>query len=104
MRAMLIPILLLLAAPAQALDEKEAYDNYLACYMQAVDELLPHWCHNVDMLDRSARDSCLMEATRVSATARVRKPEKAVQNAQIDGKLAMLDRLRAYNKAGQCQR
>jgi hypothetical protein len=104
MRSALIPILLLLGAPAQALDEQEAYDNYIACYQDAVDKLLPRWCHDVDMLDRSARDSCLMEASMVSLTARVRKPAKAVQNAQIDGKLAMLARLREYSKAGRCER
>jgi hypothetical protein len=103
MRGALIPILCLLTAPALALDEQEAYDKYIACYATAADRLMPQWCHDLDKLDLYARDACLMEATMVSLTARMRSPQKAVQNAEVDGKLAMLGRLRAYSKAGSCK-
>ena len=104
MRRALTLIALLLAPPAQAVTEQEAYEAYLACFAQASERLMPNWCHDVDKLAEFSHQSCLQETVAVSQTARVRSPQRARLNVEMDAKLQLYDAVRNYRAQGSCTR
>ena len=95
--------LLLLASPALALDEIEAREAYVACFVEQSDKLMPDWCDNPDKLAEFAHQSCYSETVAMNRAVGDRA-EQVRSSANLDGKLKMLGRLQKFNAAGNCER